>query len=360
MPHRPAPPKPTRSLRFRTAQVIAAAVIAAILWSAWLSSRTRVEFQLRERDGTTVSTSTVQISWRGKPYVPGVTQFPGYGRYRIDSDVFEVVEGTADVRFGQTTTAGPIILTRGRGSVRITTDPPAATVVQEGRTIGKTPFSLRQFPAGILKIQLRLGRHYAVTLQEELKKNKAIDIHRKLDSIYGRRSFDGPSFHFQTWGRGVWYSNPDLPTYDPNVPVGNGVDIRLAYADVSPTNIELAFEVSAQRTEILLYGRENASIENFWGQTEQKSERLFVVDNRGVKFYTTTGFIGGRQEQFNKFATAIRLRGGETVLLRCRFPMISRDAAMAKFVCPDPDHGGHQQEWWWNGIPIFQSSDFDY
>ena len=87
-------------------------------------------------------------------------------------------------------------------------------------------------------------------------------------------------------------------------------------------------------------------------------EAVYILDDNGQKFYSTSGWQGGRQSRFNSCATQVSFDPNEEVILTAAFPMVSRGATSIRFVSPDPDNAGHQSQWYWQGIQL-KSGPFD-
>jgi hypothetical protein len=80
-------------------------------------------------------------------------------------------------------------------------------------------------------------------------------------------------------------------------------------------------------------------------------EGLFILDNKGGKFYSTTGFIGGRQSDIDsKSVRKIDIDPGEEIVISAEFPMIGEGATTFKFVSPQLT--GWQSQWSWPGIKL--------
>jgi len=150
----------------------------------------------------------------------------------------------------------------------------------------------------------------------------------------GRRSVPHAApFHFKTW------------TFGPGR--GKGVQIELVSYEIQQDLIRLAFSVrSGGHKDLLLYALRNR------GGFGSNCEALYIRDDNGHKFYSTTGWRGGRQSRFNSCATRITLDPGEEVVLSADFPMVSRGATSITFVSPDPDNAGHQGGWQWQDIRL--------
>jgi tetratricopeptide (TPR) repeat protein len=158
----------------------------------------------------------------------------------------------------------------------------------------------------------------------------------------GVRLYNGPQRRIHTWTFGG----------------GGGVDIKLLQSKIDSKGIELKFSVHAgNRGDLLLYEppspKDQSSKAAGVGTTVDKEfERLYVQDESGTKFYSTTGLVGGRQVSFNNYNLIRRINLGpkEEVVLSARFPRIGIGASMITFVSPALN--GWQGEWRWSDISL--------
>lgn len=129
---------------------------------------------------------------------------------------------------------------------------------------------------------------------------------------------------------------------------GKGVRIELASYEVKKHAITLSFSVrSGDHKDLLLYAPR--SVQERFGRN---CEALYILDDTGRKFYSTTGWRGGRQSRFNSCATQVEFDPTEEVILSAEFPMVSPGATSIRFVSPNPDNAGHQDEWSWSDIRL--------
>jgi len=79
---------------------------------------------------------------------------------------------------------------------------------------------------------------------------------------------------------------------------------------------------------------------------------LYVEDNTGAKYVSTTGFVGGQQTNFNlyNFTRRISFRPHEELVLWAKFPPIARRASSITFV--SPTLGRWQPGWRWPAINL--------
>lgn len=153
-------------------------------------------------------------------------------------------------------------------------------------------------------------------------------------------TYNWDDFHF----KGTW-SNSGGP---------NGLLIRLVGVTVGSSSLSVLFSVTPNNNkDCLIYATKNIN-----EQFGSHCETLYLIDNTGKKLYTTSGFIGGRQEEFNSCTKRICLEPGERVNISAEFPMVSRGATAIRFVSPNPDNAGHQSDWHWDGI-IIKPGPFD-
>jgi len=93
--------------------------------------------------------------------------------------------------------------------------------------------------------------------------------------LIGKRSVQDKSFLFETWSHGPGG--------------GKGVDIQLISYDIQSDQISLSFSVkSGDHKDLLLYAPQNVH-EKFGSNCEA----LYILDDNGKKFYTTSGWLGG-------------------------------------------------------------------
>jgi len=129
------------------------------------------------------------------------------------------------------------------------------------------------------------------------------------------------------------------------------VEITLLHINVALDAVELTFRVRAgDHDTALLYEPPGSKRErkNIFGTTiDENFEELYIVDDTGGSFYSTTGFVGGRQASFNDYnlIRRIALHPGEAVILSAKFPMINPTASSITFISPQLN--GWQQEWRW-------------
>ena len=139
---------------------------------------------------------------------------------------------------------------------------------------------------------------------------------------------------------------------------GNGLEVMLVSAVSRSDELEVTFRVqTGDRSSLLLYEPPGAS-----GQTRKILGRevmvdldfgeLYVEDNTGAKYVSTTGFVGGQQTNFNlyNFTRRINFKPHEEVVLSAKFPPIARHRSSITFV--SPALGKWQPEWRWSAIAL--------
>jgi hypothetical protein len=139
---------------------------------------------------------------------------------------------------------------------------------------------------------------------------------------------------------------------------GSGLDIQLLSVAVQPDNLEVSFRVRAgEHGDLLLYEPPGSSgrTRNILGKevaVDSDLGEIYIADNIGEKFYSTTGLAGGKQVNFNlyNFTRRINVRAHEEVILSAKFPPITASASSITFV--SPALGKWQPEWRWPAIGL--------
>lgn len=174
----------------------------------------------------------------------------------------------------------------------------------------------------------------ASSLLRRNPKNTSVPTATVPTATQKKSVLDTGPFHFETW------------SYGPGR--GQGVDIQFTSYEIEPDRITLFFSVkSGDHEDLLLYAPK--SVKDGFGSN---CEALYIVDNNGEKFYSTSGWRGGRQSNFNSCTMQIKFDPNEMVVLSADFPWVSSEATSIKFVSPNPDNAGHQSEWYWQGIRV--------
>jgi hypothetical protein len=159
---------------------------------------------------------------------------------------------------------------------------------------------------------------------------------------------------------------PGVPQYNPPprkiqtwpMEGGHGLNIQLLSISVQTDSLEVSFRVSAgEHGDLLLYEPPGSTrrSRNILGKevaVDRDLEELYIEDNSGQKFYSTTGLVGGRQVNFNlyNFTRRINFRSHEEVTLSAKFPPITGSASSITFV--SPALGKWQPEWQWPAINL--------
>jgi len=139
---------------------------------------------------------------------------------------------------------------------------------------------------------------------------------------------------------------------------GNGLEVRLLRVDAKSNELEVTFRFrAAERGDLLLYEPPGGSgrARNILGKevlVDRDLGELYLEDNNGAKYVSTTGFIGGQQFNFNlyNFTRRINFKPREEVVLLAKFPPMSPEAKSIAFV--SPALGKWQPEWHWPAISL--------
>jgi len=172
-----------------------------------------------------------------------------------------------------------------------------------------------------------------------------VEVPRQTQQNDGTVSIPGdklPPRHIQTW----------------RAEGGNGLEVHLAGINAKSDELEVTFRVRAgERSDLLLYEPPGGSgrTKNVLGKeamVDRDLNELYVEDNNGTKYLSTTGFVGGRQTNFNlyNFTRRINLKSHEEVVLSAKFPPIATGAKSIAFV--SPALGKWQPEWRWPTISL--------
>src|SRR6266496_1767966 len=156
------------------------------------------------------------------------------------------------------------------------------------------------------------------------------------------RDSKGSSRHIQTWrGEG-----------------GNGLEVQLVSAISRSDEMEVTFLVrTGDHSSLLLYeppgdSGQTRTILGKQVRVDRDFGELYVEDNTGAKYVSTSGFVGGQQTNFNlyNFTRRINFKPHEEVVLSVKFPAIARHASSVTFV--SPGLGKWQPEWRWPAISL--------
>jgi hypothetical protein len=154
--------------------------------------------------------------------------------------------------------------------------------------------------------------------------------------------YDAPSRHVQTWR-----------------PAGGaGIDVQLVSVALATNETQVCFRVRAgQHSDLLLYeppggtGR-TRSVRGKKVAVDRDLKELYLVDNSGTKYYSTSGLVGGQQANFNifNFTRRINLPPREEITLVAQFPRLEGSASSIDFFSPAVSQW--QPEWRWPAINL--------
>lgn len=139
---------------------------------------------------------------------------------------------------------------------------------------------------------------------------------------------------------------------------GNGLEVQLLGISTKSDELELTFRLRAgDRGDLLLYeppggSRRTKKVLGKEVMVDRDLGELYVEDDNGAKYLSTTGFVGGQQTNFNlyNFTRRIDFRPHEEVVLSAKFPRIADGAKSSTFV--SPALGKWQPEWRWPAISL--------
>ena len=159
----------------------------------------------------------------------------------------------------------------------------------------------------------------------------------------------GRTLHFDSPAQHIWASLFGS---------GAGLDVQLLAANIRSHEVELSFRVRAEKQqEFLLYEPPGGSahVRNVMGRevaVDRSLEELYLLDDSGAKHYSTTGFVGGQQANFDlyNFTRRIKVGSKEEVVLTAIFPVEVKSTSSLTFV--SPSLGKWQREWRWPGIVL--------
>jgi len=126
----------------------------------------------------------------------------------------------------------------------------------------------------------------------------------------------------------------------------NGLMIKLMSTEIESTSITLTFVIENLKVKDLLLYAPKYREELF----AKPIQTLQIQDNNGKIFNSISGFIGGRQNNFNDDIKQVEFNPSEKATLKVKFPMISEGATTIKFI--SPSYNGWQYEWWWENINL--------
>lgn len=139
---------------------------------------------------------------------------------------------------------------------------------------------------------------------------------------------------------------------------GGGLEVQLLSAAFSERQFEVSFRVrSDDRGGFLLYEPPGGSARtrNIFGKqvmVDRDLQEIYLSDDWGKKYYSTTGLAGGKQVNFDlyNFTRRINLAPREEVVLTASFPPLDGNASFVTFVSPGLSKW--QAEWRWPAISL--------
>ena len=139
---------------------------------------------------------------------------------------------------------------------------------------------------------------------------------------------------------------------------GSGLDVQLFKVDVRVQEIDVSFLVRAgEHNDLLLYEPPGARYEirtvlSKKVAPDQDFEEIYLLDDTGTKFYSTTGLVGGEQVQFNlyNFTRRISFRPHQELVISAKFPPLTKSSSSLTFCSPAV--GKWQPEWCWPSIRV--------
>jgi hypothetical protein len=139
---------------------------------------------------------------------------------------------------------------------------------------------------------------------------------------------------------------------------GSGLEVQLLSVAFSEKQFDVSFRVRAgEHSEFLLYEPPGgpARTRHILGKevvVDRDLHEVYLLDNAGAKYYSTTGLTGGKQTNFDlyNFTRRINLAPHEEAVLTASFPPLKRDASSITFVSPALMKW--QPEWRWPAIDL--------
>lgn len=137
-----------------------------------------------------------------------------------------------------------------------------------------------------------------------------------------------------------------------------GLDVQLLTLAQRPTEVEITFGLRAgSHNDFLLYeppGSRYKTVSVLGREVtpDRNLEELYLLDNKGKKFYSTTGFIGGEQVAFDvyNFTRRINFGPGQELALSAKFPPLTTSSTSLTFC--SPALGNWQAQWCWPAIDL--------
>jgi curved DNA-binding protein CbpA len=167
-----------------------------------------------------------------------------------------------------------------------------------------------------------------------------VDANTRDGLSSGIRRYDAPPRHIRTW----------------SMAGGSGLDVQLLSVNSQADSLEITFRVRAgAHSDLLFYEPPGARdrTRNILGKAvavDHDFEEIYIQDDAGTRFHSTTGLVGGRQMTFNvyNFTRQVTFRPHEEVLLSAKFP----PTASSSITFVSPALGKWQSEWRWPAIDL--------
>jgi curved DNA-binding protein CbpA len=139
---------------------------------------------------------------------------------------------------------------------------------------------------------------------------------------------------------------------------GSGLEVQLLSAAFSERQFEVSFRVhSGDHGGFLLYEPPGGSARtrNIFGKqvmVDRDLQEVYLLDDSGTKYYSTTGLAGGKQVNFDlyNFTRRINLSPRDEVVLTASFPPLDGNTSSVTFVSPALSKW--QPEWRWPAISL--------
>jgi curved DNA-binding protein CbpA len=139
---------------------------------------------------------------------------------------------------------------------------------------------------------------------------------------------------------------------------GKGLHVELVGIAARSNELEITFRLRAgEHSDLLLYEPPGGSgrTKKILGKdvlVDRDFGELYIEDETGAKYLSTTGFVGGQQTNFNlyNFTRRINFKPHEEAVLSAKFPPPPRGVSSITFV--SPALGKWQPEWLWPGIKL--------
>ena len=155
----------------------------------------------------------------------------------------------------------------------------------------------------------------------------------------------------------VHSSAPPIRLRSSQVAAG-ALDLQLLDAAVSEDQIELTFRIRADGSGgSLLYEPPGGTLRrrSILGKevaVDRELEEMYLLDSKGVKYYSTTGLLGGKQTNFDlyNFTRRVNFAAHAETTLSAAFPRGAAESSSLTLV--SPALGKWQPEWRWPAIRL--------